>query len=226
MISGNNTWPFDRFVQARKNNMSGIEPSIHTLWTHNVNPSATWTHYLRTKLILWPYKMENFKAYISETKARWTKGRDTCLFSVYFSPIPLLLKSPTEVWLTSPSGVKFLNSCRYYETMNFVVRDISTVNSKAVPLHVMEAHGVRRRYSSYSYLTSALDGGEWSASRPGSALPPGKDPQVPIGQISTVRVTEKGRVKWNYNWALKWYISSTCTWIAAKIKTLLNTHIC
>jgi hypothetical protein len=33
-----------------------------------------------------------------------------------------------------------------------------------------------RRYSSYSFLTSALDGGEWSASRPGRALPP-----VPIG---------------------------------------------
>jgi hypothetical protein len=34
-----------------------------------------------------------------------------------------------------------------------------------------------RRYSSYSYLTSALDRGEWSASRPGSALPL----SVPIG---------------------------------------------
>jgi hypothetical protein len=39
-----------------------------------------------------------------------------------------------------------------------------------------------RRYSSYSYLTSALDGGEWSASRLGSALPPGEEPPVPIGQ--------------------------------------------
>jgi hypothetical protein len=39
-----------------------------------------------------------------------------------------------------------------------------------------------RRYSSYSYSTSALDGGEWSASRPGRALPPGKGPPVPIVQ--------------------------------------------
>jgi hypothetical protein len=39
-----------------------------------------------------------------------------------------------------------------------------------------------RRYGSYSYLTSALDGGEWSASRPGRASPPGKGPPVPIGQ--------------------------------------------
>jgi hypothetical protein len=46
----------------------------------------------------------------------------------------------------------------------------------------MEAHGGERRYSSYSNLTSALDGGEWSASHPGHALPPGKEPPVPIGQ--------------------------------------------
>jgi hypothetical protein len=39
-----------------------------------------------------------------------------------------------------------------------------------------------RRYSSYLFLTSALDGGEWSASRPGRALAPGKGPPVPIVQ--------------------------------------------
>jgi hypothetical protein len=37
-------------------------------------------------------------------------------------------------------------------------------------------------YSSYLFTTSALDGGEWSASRPGSALAPGKGPPVPIVQ--------------------------------------------
>jgi hypothetical protein len=41
----------------------------------------------------------------------------------------------------------------------------------------MKAPGGERRYSSYSFLTSALDGGEWSALRPGRALLPG-----PIGQ--------------------------------------------
>jgi hypothetical protein len=35
-----------------------------------------------------------------------------------------------------------------------------------------------RRYSSYSFLTSGLDGCEWSASRPGSALPRGKTPST------------------------------------------------
>jgi hypothetical protein len=38
-----------------------------------------------------------------------------------------------------------------------------------------------RRYSSCSFSTSALDGGEWSATRPSRALPPGKGPPVPIG---------------------------------------------
>jgi hypothetical protein len=39
-----------------------------------------------------------------------------------------------------------------------------------------------RRYSSYSFTTSALDGGEWSISRPSRSLPPGKGPPVPIVQ--------------------------------------------
>jgi hypothetical protein len=32
----------------------------------------------------------------------------------------------------------------------------------------------------YSFLTLALDGGEWSASCPVSVLPPGKGPQSPL----------------------------------------------
>jgi hypothetical protein len=46
----------------------------------------------------------------------------------------------------------------------------------------MEVLGGERRYSSYSFTNLALDGGEWSALRPGHALPPGKGPPVPIGQ--------------------------------------------
>jgi hypothetical protein len=38
----------------------------------------------------------------------------------------------------------------------------------------------KRRYGSYSFLASALDGDEWSASRPGRALPRGKDPRYPL----------------------------------------------
>jgi hypothetical protein len=40
----------------------------------------------------------------------------------------------------------------------------------------------QRMYSSYSLTTSALHGGEWSASRPGRALPPVKGPPVRIVQ--------------------------------------------
>jgi hypothetical protein len=34
--------------------------------------------------------------------------------------------------------------------------------------------------SSYSFLTSALEGSEWSASHPGRALPLGNDPLYPL----------------------------------------------
>jgi hypothetical protein len=47
--------------------------------------------------------------------------------------------------------------------------------------HLWRLRG-QRRCSSYSFTTSALDGGEWSASRLCSALPPRKEPPVPIGQ--------------------------------------------
>jgi hypothetical protein len=56
----------------------------------------------------------------------------------------------------------------------------SRVKGKAVPLRSIEAHLGDRRYSSYSFLTLALEGGERSASRPGRALPPGKGPQYPL----------------------------------------------
>jgi hypothetical protein len=36
------------------------------------------------------------------------------------------------------------------------------------------------RYSSYSFMASALDEGEWSESFPCRALAPGKGPSVPI----------------------------------------------
>jgi len=57
----------------------------------------------------------------------------------------------------------------------------ATKKAKAVPLHATKALG-GEEYSSYSFSTSALDGGEWSASRPGRALAPGKGPPVPIVQ--------------------------------------------
>jgi hypothetical protein len=52
--------------------------------------------------------------------------------------------------------------------------------SKAVQLHAMKVPGGERRYTSYSFLTLALDEGEWSASRPSRALPPGKGCRYPL----------------------------------------------
>jgi hypothetical protein len=37
-----------------------------------------------------------------------------------------------------------------------------------------------RMHSSYSFSTSALDGGEWSASRPAALCPRGKEPRYPL----------------------------------------------
>jgi hypothetical protein len=53
---------------------------------------------------------------------------------------------------------------------------------KVVPLRSIEAHFGDWRYSSYPFLTWALEGGERSASRPDRALPPGKEPPVPTVQ--------------------------------------------
>jgi hypothetical protein len=56
-----------------------------------------------------------------------------------------------------------------------------------------------RRCSSYSFSTSVLDEGEWSASRPGHALAPEKGTPVPIVQeagwdpepVCTLRLQKK-----------------------------------
>jgi hypothetical protein len=54
--------------------------------------------------------------------------------------------------------------------------------SKVKQCHHHGSSWGERKYSSYSFTTSALDGGEWSASHPGRTLPPGKGPPVPIVQ--------------------------------------------
>jgi hypothetical protein len=54
----------------------------------------------------------------------------------------------------------------------FGPKRVSKVKGKRCP--VTRHEGERER------MTSALDGGEWSASRPGRALPPGKDPRYPL----------------------------------------------
>jgi hypothetical protein len=50
------------------------------------------------------------------------------------------------------------------------------------PINRHSGNKGERTYSSYSFLTSVLDKGQWSASRPGRALNPGKGPLVPTVQ--------------------------------------------
>jgi hypothetical protein len=79
-----------------------------------------------------------------------------------------------------PLFISFLHFLfrRSYLTTLSQLRNIKKVKNKAVPLHAMKALGGERRYSSYPFTTSALDRGEWSSSRPGRALPPGKGPEA------------------------------------------------
>jgi hypothetical protein len=55
------------------------------------------------------------------------------------------------------------------------------LKTKAVHYTPLRRAG-KRRYSSYSFLISAVGGCECSASRPGRALPPGKGPPVSFVQ--------------------------------------------
>jgi hypothetical protein len=47
--------------------------------------------------------------------------------------------------------------------------------------YAMQAPKQKRKFISYLFLTSALDGSEWSASRPGRVLPPRKGTPVTTG---------------------------------------------
>jgi hypothetical protein len=70
----------------------------------------------------------------------------------------------------------------------------------AVPLHAMKALGGERRYSSYSFSTSALDRDEWPASRPGRAFTP--DERTPgthctgcwVGLRAGLDTEDKGKI--------------------------------
>jgi hypothetical protein len=60
-------------------------------------------------------------------------------------------------------------------------RQSATTNEANLSHHTQwKRFGGERRYSSYSFSTSALDGGEWLVSRPGRALAPGKGPRYPL----------------------------------------------
>jgi hypothetical protein len=71
-------------------------------------------------------------------------------------------------------GCYGLNRGLFKRLTQIVFENNKKVKIKAVPLPPCRRKE-GEQYSSYSFLTSTLDGGEWLASRPGRALPRRKD---------------------------------------------------
>jgi hypothetical protein len=80
---------------------------------------------------------------------------------------------------------QYSHRCKnYISYVEFMLRSyvVTIFKAKAVPLHATKTLGGEKIYSSYSFSTSALDGGEWSSSRPCRALAPGKGTPIPTVQ--------------------------------------------
>jgi hypothetical protein len=77
-----------------------------------------------------------------------------------------------------------MSESKVYIKSKFGISNVTIIHTVKVklPHHRHAGDKGERRYSSYSFLTSALDGSEWSASQPGCSLPPGKGPLVPTVQ--------------------------------------------
>jgi hypothetical protein len=76
----------------------------------------------------------------------------------------------SHVWILFP------HTCFWLDKSEPLTGTYSVSNTvKAVPQHAYVGAGRETMYRTCSFTTSALDGGEWSGSRSGRALPPGKD---------------------------------------------------
>jgi hypothetical protein len=106
-------------------------------------------------------------------------------YLVMVSWVNLLLRNYTEllcsyyVSFLSNSVIGYsLKRINYFQKILNLTEQFTFIcpkgKGKAISLHAMEALGGERRYSSYSFSTSVLDRGEWSASRPGRAFTPGE----------------------------------------------------
>jgi hypothetical protein len=91
----------------------------------------------------------------------WTR-----LYMLFFT----LYGSIKSQWLPS-SSFPF-----YYSVLSCLMWDIESRARK----QSHNTHMEERVYRFCSFKTSALDGGEWSASRPDRALPPTKAPRYPL----------------------------------------------
>jgi hypothetical protein len=106
-----------------------------------------------------------------EWSSRTWYARDTVMHFILFRCLQILTS-----WKRSAREFKLTDSVIIYIVITNDVKKLKLSHYK--PLSCLE----ERRYSTCSFSTSALDGGEWSVSRPGRALPPGKGPPVPIAQ--------------------------------------------
>jgi hypothetical protein len=92
------------------------------------------------------------------------------------------------------TAMTYLQSMKYNETVSnytslrreiITSKHITVVNIVKLKVKLSHYHHAgdkrERKYSSYSFLTLALDGGEWSVTRTNRALPPREGPLVPIG---------------------------------------------
>jgi hypothetical protein len=77
--------------------------------------------------------------------------------------------------------LKYLHQVTWLDKTFTLGLQMSSLKAKAVPVHTRRRLE-QRNYSSYSFSTSTLDVGEWSASRPGRSLTPGKGLPVLIVQ--------------------------------------------
>jgi hypothetical protein len=66
-------------------------------------------------------------------------------------------------------------------TASIVTAIMETVSKVNLPCYRHAGDKRERRYSCYSFLTSALDWDQWSASRSSGTKPSWKGPLVPIG---------------------------------------------
>jgi hypothetical protein len=72
-------------------------------------------------------------------------------------------------YLVATKYSAYINAFSVWSDFHFVKVSKKANQSRYTPCRRLG----ERRYSSYSFTTSALDGGEWSASRPGRAFTPG-----------------------------------------------------